>query len=1267
MNVMKNNIHDSSPDLFNIKMDKVHSWGSSLFKFSILILTIFILSTNDLLGQTRGMIIQPASGTVLDTDGDGYISTDEFGFSGDSDDTDEFENASEWSRFPTVGVGEKLSDVRSGPQEGFTDFSVDPAGYATYLRLDGTNIIFRFRLADFRPNAKGYTVLIDTDGAIGAGDAIGDNPGFELAILLRSKHEVSIIEFDGSSACGTTKNTYSLSSNHQKSISGIQSGGDNDFFYDFYVPLADLYAAGGINSSTGLRFAATTNTSNTCTFQGSVSDIGGMDDSSNACLSCALQEIVEVQTPASTSDINSSGLPTGCPSLSSEIQSGTPTVSGVAALGAAIVINADGSQVGSTTASSTDGSYSVTLSAVTAGQVITATAQISGLTISSSDCNTVTVVDACTTGRLTISTFDVGGQKVITGTTDAGLSGLPIIEVYDFTNGTLASSIAGTLVYTMSDGTYVLTASSNFIQCQSAAVRLREDANSCWSDYSYLCVRSTGGCTRADETSATITSPNMSATQVLGTSPNITGTVHLYTYDGLDANSSPLITGYIGSGAATASGWTVNLTAGTTVADYGCGGLSAVFYESGNCMSLPITGTVSGSVASDAPTVEGTYCSPVETIYGASGEEEGTIIEVFVGSSIGTTTVNEYGSWNLSGLNLTSGTITATAQNSGNCETVSSASSGTTISTTPSAPSITWPATVTEGATSVATGGSGTLILYVDGAPMTDNSDNIFTTTNGTFTGLSANVNDAHYLYAGALLAVVLDGTCDSPESNVKEVSCITPDTELNISPLLSTVSSGSTVDVTVSSAEAYTIYQLYNEDLVANSGASALGLGTNLTLTSLALTADATLQTKSYRVYPNSCTSSLTKKTVVTIGVVSVPTVTTTAASSVATTSATLAGNVTSDGGSAVTERGIVYSVTSTNGDPLISGTGVTKDTNGTGTGVFTESIGSLSPGTSYSYKAYAINGEGTTYGSVETFTTLKLDQTITFGGLGTKTYGDVDFTLGGTASSTLTVTYVSSDPTIASISGTTVTIHKAGSVIITASQSGNGTYNAAVDVPQTLIIDKIALTVTVSADDKVYDGATTATVGTASLVGIINSEVVSIDASPSVWDFDNANVGTSKSVTATTGSYTLTGAGSGNYSITQPTGLTSDITAIALTVTVSADDKVYDGATTATVGTASLVGIINSEVVSIDASPSVWDFDNANVGTNKSVTATTGSYTLTGTGSGNYSITQPTGLTSDITAIALTVTVSADDKVYDGATTATVGTASLVGIINS
>jgi hypothetical protein len=100
-------------------------------------------------------------------------------------------------------------------------------------------------------------------------------------------------------------------------------------------------------------------------------------------------------------------------------------------------------------------------------------------------------------------------------------------------------------------------------------------------------------------------------------------------------------------------------------------------------------------------------------------------------------------------------------------------------------------------------------------------------------------------------------------------------------------------------------------------------------------------------------------------------PIASTTTATSISNTSTTLAGNVTSNGGEAVTERGIVYSITNTNSNPLINGTGVTKDTNGTGTGVFSESISNLSAGTQYSFKAYAINSVGTSYGSVLTFTT--------------------------------------------------------------------------------------------------------------------------------------------------------------------------------------------------------------------------------------------------------------------------------------------------------
>jgi len=88
--------------------------------------------------------------------------------------------------------------------------------------------------------------------------------------------------------------------------------------------------------------------------------------------------------------------------------------------------------------------------------------------------------------------------------------------------------------------------------------------------------------------------------------------------------------------------------------------------------------------------------------------------------------------------------------------------------------------------------------------------------------------------------------------------------------------------------------------------------------------------------------------------------------------------------------------------------------------------------------------------------FTTEKQDQTINFTALTDKTFGDADFNLTATASSGLVVMYASSDETVATISGSTVTIVGAGSTIITASQGGNVNYNAATNVPQTLTVDK-------------------------------------------------------------------------------------------------------------------------------------------------------------------------------------------------------------------
>jgi hypothetical protein len=79
---------------------------------------------------------------------------------------------------------------------------------------------------------------------------------------------------------------------------------------------------------------------------------------------------------------------------------------------------------------------------------------------------------------------------------------------------------------------------------------------------------------------------------------------------------------------------------------------------------------------------------------------------------------------------------------------------------------------------------------------------------------------------------------------------------------------------------------------------------------------------------------------------------------------------------------------------------------------------------------------------------------QTITFGPVAEMTVGDAPFELTATASSGLVVEYASSDPTVASLSGNTVTILKAGATTLTASQPGDGNHHPATPVGQTLTV---------------------------------------------------------------------------------------------------------------------------------------------------------------------------------------------------------------------
>ena len=93
----------------------------------------------------------------------------------------------------------------------------------------------------------------------------------------------------------------------------------------------------------------------------------------------------------------------------------------------------------------------------------------------------------------------------------------------------------------------------------------------------------------------------------------------------------------------------------------------------------------------------------------------------------------------------------------------------------------------------------------------------------------------------------------------------------------------------------------------------------------------------------------------------------TTKAVSTFTTTTATTGGDITSDGGSAITERGIVYG---TSVNPTTANSKI-EDPSG-GTGQFTINITGLSPATFYNVRAYAINSGGTTYGNNVRLNTL-------------------------------------------------------------------------------------------------------------------------------------------------------------------------------------------------------------------------------------------------------------------------------------------------------
>lgn len=213
------------------------------------------------------------------------------------------------------------------------------------------------------------------------------------------------------------------------------------------------------------------------------------------------------------------------------------------------------------------------------------------------------------------------------------------------------------------------------------------------------------------------------------------------------------------------------------------------------------------------------------------------------------------------------------------------------------------------------------------------------------------------------------------------------------------------------------------------------------------------------------------------------------------------------------------------------------------------------------------------------------------------------------------------------------------------TAGGNGGNNYSYTFDFKMNGTITEKELTVSgLLAANKTYDGTTNATVtGAPVLEGVVSGDTVSLTGT-ATGEFNTPNVGTNSVIVS---SLSITGSDASNYTLTQPT-LSADIDPLNITGSFTADDKVYDGTTVATILTRSLTGVLSGDIVNVELVGGSASFSTRNVGDGLTVTAT--GMTLSGSASGNYTLTSVNTTTADITVKSINVIAQADTKTYDG-----------------
>ena len=233
--------------------------------------------------------------------------------------------------------------------------------------------------------------------------------------------------------------------------------------------------------------------------------------------------------------------------------------------------------------------------------------------------------------------------------------------------------------------------------------------------------------------------------------------------------------------------------------------------------------------------------------------------------------------------------------------------------------------------------------------------------------------------------------------------------------------------------------------------------------------------------------------------------------------------------------------------------------------------------------------------------------------------------------------------------------------SVTLSGGDASNYAVSAVSGLSANITVRSITL-VGLSAADKTYDGSTSASLSSGSLSNTVGSDDITYSLSGNAT-FEDKNAGYNKSVSLAVSSVSISGDDAGNYTLVSVASISSaDIYKRNVTLSgYSANDKTYDGGTSASLsGTASLANTVGDDEVSYSLSSA--SFSSKNVGL-RSISL---SGSLSGDDASNYTLVSSPSLSASISTLTISLTgVSANNKTYDGNTTATLSGGSLAGKI--